>query len=139
VLNDRKLIAAVVFVVLAAGVGGWLLAGTGGHRHATVDGVPLDEVHPGGVGRPGVVVAHGFAGSARLMAQFGDTLAARGYVVVLLDFTGHGANTRPLPDAAAGTDASTAALQRDLGVAVTHLRGLIVAWPLAAALPLSAP
>jgi dienelactone hydrolase len=121
------LVAAVVFVVLAAGAGGWLLAGAGGsagHRHTTVDAVPLDEVHPAGARRPGVVVAHGFAGSARLMAQFGDTLAARGYVVVLLDFTGHGANTRPLPDAAAGTEASTAALQRDLDVAVTHLRGL---------------
>ncbi len=79
-----------------------------------VGGVPLDEVHPAdaaaGERRPGVVVAHGFAGSARLMAQFGDTLAARGYVVVLLDFSGHGTNTRPLPDGAASTDASAAVL-----------------------------
>jgi dienelactone hydrolase len=93
-----------------------------------VDGVPLDEVHPAGASagerRPGVVVAHGFAGSARLMAQFGDTLAARGYVVVLLDFSGHGTNTHPLPDGAASTDASGAALQRDLDVAMTHLRRL---------------
>lgn len=60
-----------------------------------------------------MVVAHGFAGSAKLMAPFGDTLAARGYVVVLLDFAGHGANTKPLDG-----------LQRDLDIAVGHLRGL---------------
>lgn len=127
----RGLAAAVLIAVVAAGVGGWLLVGAGGsagHRHVTVGGVPLDEVHPAGAvagaRRPGVVVAHGFAGSARLMAQFGDTLAAHGYVVVLLDFAGHGGNTRPLPDSAASTDASTAALQHDLDVAVTHLRGL---------------
>lgn len=126
--NDRKFLAAVLVALLSAGVGAWLLAGAGGHRQVTAGGVPLAEVHPSaaaaGARRPGVVVAHGFAGSARLMAQFGDSLAARGYVVVLLDFAGHGANTRPLPDSAAGTDASTAALQHDLEVAVTHLRGL---------------
>ena len=117
----------MLIALVTAGVGVWLLVGAGGsagHRHVTVGGVPLDEVHPhetaAGVRRPGVVVAHGYAGSARLMAQFGDSLAARGYVVVLLDFSGHGANTRPLPDGAA----TTAALQHDLDVAVTHLRGL---------------
>src|SRR6185437_4729900 len=90
-----------------------------------VDGVPLNEVHPSGGGRhAGVVVAHGSAGSARLMAPFGDTLAARGYVVVLLDFAGHGANTTRLPDATAGTDASGKALQHDLDVALAHLRSL---------------
>jgi dienelactone hydrolase len=58
------------------------------------------------------------------MAQFGDSLSARGYVVVLLDFSGHGANRTPLPDSAASTDSSTAALQRDLDVAAAHLRQL---------------
>jgi dienelactone hydrolase len=117
----------LLLLVLAAG-GGWLLAGAGPdvrRAHTTSAGVPLDVVHPGGDGPyPGVVVAHGFSGSARLMAPFGDTLAARGYVVVLLDFSGHGANTRPLPDRAAGTAESTRALQRDLDAAVTHLRSV---------------
>lgn len=130
--NDRRWFAATALAALAAAaLGGFLLAGAGGpanHRHVTVGGVPLDEVHPpaeaAGPRRPGVVVAHGFAGSARLMAQFGDTLAASGYVVVLLDFAGHGADRRPLPDETAGTDASTDELQHDLDVAVTHLRGL---------------
>ena len=94
--------------MLAAGLGLWLpvaAAGETNRRHVVVGGVPLDEVHPPDVApgerRPGVVVAHGFAGSARLMAQFGDSLSARGYVVVLLDFSGHGASPRRLPDSAA--------------------------------------
>ena len=99
-----------------------------GRRHVVVGGVPMDEVHPAGLApgrrRPGVVVAHGFAGSAELMAPFGDSLATRGYVVVLLDFAGHGANTDPLPDDAAATGASTDALQHDLDVALAHLRAL---------------
>jgi dienelactone hydrolase len=129
VRNLRGSIAALLALLLLAGVGAWLLAGAGGdaaRRHLVVSGVPLDEVHPPATGerRPGVVVAHGFAGSARLMAQFGDSLAAQGYVVVLLDFSGHGASTRPLPDGTASTDSSTTALQRDLAVAATHLRSL---------------
>ncbi|WP_229068443.1 S9 family peptidase [Actinoplanes sp. DH11] len=116
-----------LLLLLALG-GGWLIAGAGpgpSRAHVTSAGVPLEVVRPAGDGpHPGVVVAHGFSGSATLMAPFGDTLAARGYVVVLLDFAGHGASTRQLPDQAAGTDESTEALQRDLSVAVAHLRSL---------------
>jgi dienelactone hydrolase len=129
VLTTRKGLIALSLVLLAvAGAGIWLMTDTSDgmqRRHVVVDGVPLDEVRPGGgERRPGIVVAHGFAGSARLMAQFGDSLAARGYAVVLLDFDGHGANTRPLPDSSASTDDSAAALARDLDVAVAHLRSL---------------
>jgi dienelactone hydrolase len=117
----------LLLLVLLAG-GGWLIAGAGDgprREHVTSAGVPLDVVHPSASGRrPGVVVAHGFSGSARLMAPFGDTLAARGYTVVLLDFSGHGANTRPLPDQTASTEDSTQALQDDLATAVAHLRSL---------------
>ncbi|GAA0566191.1 hypothetical protein GCM10010172_57410 [Paractinoplanes ferrugineus] len=117
----RPLLVAMAAVLLAA-AGVALLAGAGGdtrRTHVVVDRVPMDEVHPAGAARhPGVVVAHGFAGSAELMAPFGDTLAARGYVVVLLDFSGHGANTRPM------RDDDGAGRQRDLDVAVAHLRSL---------------
>ncbi|MEU4689105.1 alpha/beta fold hydrolase [Actinoplanes sp. NPDC023714] len=117
----------VLLLVLAAG-GGWLIAGAGDEprrESVTASGVPLAEVHPPGDGkRPGVVVAHGFSGSAKLMEPFGDTLAARGYVVVLLDFTGHGANREPMADQVAGTDESVRMLQDDLGVALAHLRSL---------------
>jgi dienelactone hydrolase len=116
------------FLLCSLLLGSFLLAGDGhGFRRTqvTVDGVPLSEVHPAAAGRrPGVVVAHGFSGSARLMAPFGDSLAGAGYVVVLLDFAGHGANTTPLPDDAAATDASETALQHDLDVALAHLRSL---------------
>ena len=130
-LVRRNPALAVTLVVLAvAGVGLWLIAGAGGQpdrRHVVVGGVPLDEVHPPiapGQRLPGVVIAHGFAGSARLMAQIGDSLAAAGHVVVLLDFSGHGSNTHPLPDGPASTAASTEALQRDLDTTVAHLRSL---------------
>ena len=120
--DDRRWRLVTVAVLLLAATGIWLLAGAGGnaHRaHVVAEGVPLDEVHPAGLAtgerRPGIVVAHGFAGSARLMAQFGDTLAAHGYPAVLLDFSGHGANRDPLPS-------DDDALQRDLAVAVAHLR-----------------
>ena len=65
-------------------------------RAITVDGVPLLEVMSTNRVDAGVVVVHGFAGSARLMIGFADTLARRGYVVVLPDLTGHGANRRRL-------------------------------------------
>ncbi|SHN74122.1 alpha/beta hydrolase [Cryptosporangium aurantiacum] len=125
-LRARAPVLVAVVAVLLAGAGVWLVAGAGGdvlRRHTVVDGVPLDVVRPATAAgrRPGVVVAHGFAGSARLMAPIGDTLAARGFVVVLLDFSGHGAHERGLPSDA---DAAEAARQRDLDVAVAHLRGL---------------
>ncbi|MFB9238009.1 dienelactone hydrolase family protein [Plantactinospora siamensis] len=72
--------------------------------------------------RPGVVVAHGFAGSRRLMTPLADTLARHGYVVVLLDFAGHGANPARLPGAGQDTGAGTAALAADLDTAVGYLR-----------------
>ena len=89
-------------------------------RSVTVDGVPLIEIGPRGGSRgPGVVVAHGRAASARLMRGFADTLAARGYLVVLPDFTGHGANATHLAFGATGVPD---VLQDDLEVAVRHLR-----------------
>lgn len=45
---------------------------------------------------PVVVVAHGFAGSQRLMDPLALALAARGYVVVTFDFLGHGRHSRPM-------------------------------------------
>ncbi len=45
---------------------------------------------------PVVLVAHGFAGSQRLMEPFALALAGRGYVVVTFDFLGHGRHPRPM-------------------------------------------
>ncbi|MCM1983504.1 alpha/beta hydrolase [Lyngbya confervoides] len=44
---------------------------------------------------PGVIVAHGFAGSKQLMLGYGYVLARAGYGVILGDFNGHGANPAP--------------------------------------------
>ena len=45
---------------------------------------------------PGVLIAHGFAGSKQLMLGYGHVLARAGYAVMLWDFDGHGANPIPL-------------------------------------------
>ncbi|MEV4488509.1 alpha/beta fold hydrolase [Micromonospora coxensis] len=95
-------------------------------RQVTVGGVPLTEVRAGPVEgrRPGVVIAHGFAGSARLMRPLADTVARQGAVALLLDFAGHGANPARLPGAGRDAAETRAALARDLDVAVAHLRTL---------------
>jgi dienelactone hydrolase len=90
-------------------------------RQVTVDGVPMTEVRAGPPNpearRPGVVIAHGFAGSARLMRPIADTVARRGAVALLFDFAGHGANPARL-----GPDMSPATLAADLDSAVGYLR-----------------
>ncbi|MBD2259386.1 alpha/beta fold hydrolase [Pseudanabaena sp. FACHB-2040] len=56
-------------------------------------GVPLLYLAPQGARAvPGVLVAHGFAGSKQLMLGYGHVLAHAGYAVMLWDFNGHGAN-----------------------------------------------
>jgi dienelactone hydrolase len=61
-----------------------------------------------GDARPGVVVAHGFAGSARLMHTWSLALARAGFVVVAPDLPGHGGNAVPLANggAAGAVDAA---------------------------------
>ena len=62
---------------------------------------------------PGVLVAHGFAGSKQLMLGYGYTLAQGDNAVLLWDFKGHGANPHPL---------DREGLQADLAVADRTLR-----------------
>ncbi|TVR61327.1 MAG: alpha/beta fold hydrolase, partial [Gemmatimonadales bacterium] len=50
----------------------------------------------GGEPGPVVLVAHGFAGSRRLMDAFSLSLARAGYTAVAFDFLGHGRHPRPL-------------------------------------------
>jgi dienelactone hydrolase len=57
------------------------------------EGLPLLYLAPQGAKAvPGVLVAHGFAGSKQLMLGYGHVLAHAGYAVMLWDFDGHGAN-----------------------------------------------
>ncbi|WP_160160907.1 alpha/beta hydrolase [Actinomadura sp. K4S16] len=94
-------------------------------RGVVVEGVPVEVVRgAGAAGRmPGVVVAHGLGAGGRLMRGFADTLARRGYAVALVDLAGHGASTRRLPGNGDGP-AAEARLDRDLDVAVRHLRAM---------------
>lgn len=69
-------------------------------------------VAEGATGVPGVIVAHGFAGSSRLMLGFGQALAQAGYGVLLFDFDGHGA---------AGGRLDNDTLQRNLDAAYAVL------------------
>ncbi len=61
------------------------------------EGVPLLYLAPQSAQSvPGVLVAHGFAGSKQLMLGYGHVLAQAGYAVMLWDFDGHGANPQRL-------------------------------------------
>lgn len=62
---------------------------------------------------PGVLIAHGFAGSKQLMLGYGHTFAQAGYASLLWDFSGHGGNPAPL---------NMETLQPDLDVAYQTLR-----------------
>lgn len=112
-------VAAIALIALA-----WqqiLAAGRGlVIRDLTGDGgTPLRYIAPeGATDIPGVIVAHGFAGSMQLMYGFGYDFARAGYGVVLLDFDGHGSARGRL-------DREGGALQRNLAAA----RAALVAQP----------
>jgi alpha-beta hydrolase superfamily lysophospholipase len=82
-------------------------------RSLNQDGVPLLYIAPQRPKAvPGVLVAHGFAGSKQLMLGYAQVLAHGGYAVMLWDFAGHAANTAPL---------GRLSLQQDLDVAYAAL------------------
>ncbi|MDA3023448.1 MAG: alpha/beta fold hydrolase [Actinomycetota bacterium] len=70
---------------------------------------------------PGVVVAHGFAGSALLMHTWSLALAHAGFVVVAPDLPGHGANATPMRATQA---TGTSALADAIDEAIVHLLSL---------------
>jgi len=114
---NRKRLAVVVISLLAIVLSWWQLSAP--QRGLTVralarDGVPLLYlVRTDAVQVPGVLVAHGFAGSKQVMLGYGYTLAHAGYAVMLWDFDGHAANPAPL-DRAVG-------LQRNVDTALAAL------------------
>jgi dienelactone hydrolase len=99
-----RLVAGAGLIVLA-----WVqvLAGTAGIEVTSFvhEEVPVTVLVPAGArDAPGVVVVHGFAGSAVLMRSFATALASTGQVVVLPDLPGHGANPRGLDRSGDGGD-----------------------------------
>jgi pimeloyl-ACP methyl ester carboxylesterase len=120
--TGRRVVALLALAAVA--VAWWqVLAATDGLTVTTVeqDGVPMDLLVPDdAVDAPGVVVAHGFAGSRQLMRATALALADAGSVVAVPDLSGHGANTSPLP-----TDDDGGQLARDVLAAVTVLEGTV--------------
>jgi dienelactone hydrolase len=104
---SRRLVAlgaGMVLVVLA-----WtqVIGGTAGIEVETFtrEGVPVTLLVPDGASdAPGVVIAHGFAGSALLMRSIGLAHASAGQVVALPDLPGHGANPAGLGRNGSGGD-----------------------------------
>ncbi len=65
-------------------------------RSQVIADTPLRVYRQPGAEGPAVVIAHGFAGSRRLMEAWALTLARAGYQAVTFDFEGHGAHPAPL-------------------------------------------
>lgn len=94
-LNRNRLV--LLFLAILLIVASWLgiaMARSGLEvRSFQREGIPLLYLAPQQAKAvPGVLVAHGFAGSKQLMLGYGHVLAQAGYAVLLWDFDGHGAN-----------------------------------------------
>jgi dienelactone hydrolase len=97
--------ALVALALLVTGIV-TLLAADGGVEHRLlVEGpTPVSVYVPEGAtvgGAPGVVVAHGFAGSRQLMRSWSLALARAGFVVAVPDLAGHGGSTTRLGEGGA--------------------------------------
>ena len=126
----KSLFPLIVLALGAAAVGLALLklhANTVGVEIEARDlqGTPLAIYRPssGPVG-PAVVIAHGFAGSGRLMQSFALMLARNGYVAVAFDLPGHGRNPAPLSGDLASVDGATQVLVKSLGKVADAARSL---------------
>lgn len=103
--RDRALGVRLVVGVALTALGWWTVAGAEVGIEdvelavATADGtLPVTVLVPAGATRaPGIVIAHGFAGSRMLMRAWSLAYARAGYVVAAPDLTGHGANVTALP------------------------------------------
>lgn len=110
----RYFLLIVTLLLIALSWWGVMSARTGlVVRSLERDGVPMLYVAPQQAQAvPGVLVAHGFAGSKQLMLGYANVLARAGYAAMLWDFAGHGANAAPI---------GRLSLQQDLDVAYAAL------------------
>jgi pimeloyl-ACP methyl ester carboxylesterase len=92
------LLAAVAAALVAVSL--WQLgSGTAGLTitTGTVGATPVTVYEPADAPPgPPVVIAHGFAGSEKLMRSFALTLAQNGYTAITFDFLGHGRHPQPI-------------------------------------------
>ena len=106
-----------------------------GNLHAAYSGVRITSMdisaEPTTIYRPAsdapapvVVIAHGFAGSARLMQSFALTLARNGYIAATFDFPGHGQNPAPMTGDLTRIDGTTRLLVDATAKVAAGVRGL---------------
>ncbi len=107
---SRLRMAVALLAIALIGVGIWQLEAQRvglSVENTTVGTTPVTYYAPdNAVPAPLIVVAHGFAGSRRLMEAYSLALARAGYVVAAFDFEGHGRNPVPMSgdfDAIEGT------------------------------------
>lgn len=73
---------------------------------------------------PVVVIAHGFAGSGKLMQSFALMLARNGYIAATFDFPGHGRHLAPMTGDIASVDGATRVLVQSLADVAQAVRPL---------------
>jgi pimeloyl-ACP methyl ester carboxylesterase len=90
-----------------------------------IDGAPATIYRPASAPLgPVVLIAHGFAGSGRLMQSFALTFARNGYIAATFDFPGHGRNPKPLTGNLTEVDGATKTLVSETAKVAATVRGL---------------
>jgi len=88
-----------------------------------VAGAPVTLYRPtDGAPAPMIVIAHGFAGSGRLMQSLALTLARNGYNAATFDFPGHGRNPAPLTGDLTKIEGATRVLVASLAAVAAAVR-----------------
>ncbi|BAY66624.1 hypothetical protein NIES22_67680 (plasmid) [Calothrix brevissima NIES-22] len=112
----KKRLLVLIFALLLIALSWWSVVSARAGlvvRQLEREGVPLLYVAPENALKvPGVLVAHGYAGSKQLMLGYAYVLVHAGYAVMLWDFDGHGSNGLPL---------ETNSLQKNLDIAYAAL------------------
>jgi dienelactone hydrolase len=126
-LPKRRLLAGLVAAATVALALLRITAGSSGMIESplAIGDTPAHVFRPTGPARgPVVVIAHGFAGSSRLMDSLALSLARAGYVAISFDFPGHGANARPLTGSITDVNGATRTLLGALDTVVRRARTL---------------
>ncbi len=124
----RLLVAIAALLAIALAVLRLEAAGAGVRiETAQVGAIPVEifrpadpEAPPG----PALVIAHGFAGSSRLMRSFSLAAARNGYVAVAFDFSGHGRNPAAMTGDVADIEGATRALVAETAVVMALARDI---------------
>lgn len=114
-MSAKRLLLLAVGIILI--IAAWVMISSAQRglivRDVSAGGIPMRYMAPADAPAPvpGVVIAHGFAGSKQLMLGYAYTLAHAGYATVVFDFNGHGANPAPLEGRALSANIAAATSQ----------------------------